>query len=402
MGIYTVQTNSETDKAVETALNRVVDRILSLMDGHLDAIVLTGGFGRGEGGVICENGRFRPVNDFDIVVIVSKGYLRSCKRFARQLQELGEKLTPVCGVKQMDIGISHPLRFRFAPNLVESYEIRNGHKVLWGDIDLKQLMPPLPAERLPLLDGAIYFLSRGSGLLIPALYFLPNRKVARRHRENLVIELDKACIAIGDALLLLRRQYHYSYVERQQRMEAMDMHDVPEAERVRACYVEAVQRKLRPQFDWAGDTVMMDRWFWVRDLFGRFFLRFEGRRLKKRFEDWEAYSRFVEQNVRDPLGDQMRRFLRVVVRSGIFKTFTKKEREKLSRKSQPFRWATMPTILFSLERDNVDSKLMNRGRTLLSLRQTEPTVNAWEETARVYLAVFHREGVVKELLQEKP
>ncbi len=402
MGIYTVLKGPDADRSVQKALDQVVEGIVDLMGEHLDAVVLTGAFGRGEGGVVCENGWFRPVNDFDIVVIVSKGYLRSCKRFASRLQELGEKLAPVCGVKQMDIGISHPLRFRFAPNLVESYEVRNGHKVLWGDIDLKQLMPPLPAERLPLLDGAIYFLSRGSGLLIPALYFLPNRKVARRHRENFIIELDKVCIAIGDALLLLRRQYHYSYVERQQRVEAMDMHDVPEAERVRACYVEAVQRKICPEFDWAGDIAMMDRWFWVRDLFGRFFLWFEELRLKKRFEDWEAYSRFVEQNVRDPLGDRVRRFLRVAVRSGIFKSFTKKEGEKLSQKSRPFRWATMPTILFSLERDNVHGKLMNRGRTLLGLRQTEPTVNAWEETARVYLAVFHPEGVVKELLQEKP
>lgn len=401
MGKYTALGNPRAEIAIQDRLDRIVKAIRVMMGDCLDAIVLTGGFGRGEGGVIIENGHFRPVNDFDITVVVSNNYLQARKRFAQRLEELADKLASFCGVKQIDIGISHPLRFRLAPNLVESYEIHNGHKVLWGDIDLKQLMPPLPAERLPLLDGAIYFLSRGSGLLIPALYFLPNRKIVRRHRENFVIELDKACIAMGDALLLLRRRYHYSYVERQQRVRAMDMHDVPEAERVRTFYVDAVQRKLCPQFDWAGDTTMMNRWFWVRDLFGRFFLWFEGRRLKKHFEDWWAYSRFVEQDVTESLGDQVRRFLRVAVRSGFFDTFTKKEREKLSRKSRPFRWATMPTILFSLERDNVDSKLMNRGRTLLGLRQTEPTVNAWEETARLYLSDFHPEGVVRELLEEK-
>ena len=401
MGRYTISKDPRADAAVQDSLNLIVRNILELMNGNIDAIVLVGGFGRGEGGVILENGRFRPVNDFDIVVIVSKGYVRIRKRYARQLQELSKKLAPLCGVKQIDIGISHPLRFRFAPNLVESYEVRNGYRVLWGDVNLKQLMPSLPAAKLPLLDGAIYFLSRGSGLLIPALYFLPDGKVLPKYRENFQIEIDKACMAMGDALLLLKKSYHFSYMMRLRRLEKMDMSYVPEGETIKTWYIDAVERKLQPQFSWSGDKIMVRQWFSVRDVFSKFFLWFEGIRLGRPFKNWTEYSIFVVKHVRDPFRDRLRRWVRIGLRSGLFSYLRKDGWNILWRHSRAFKWATMPMVLFSLENGGINRDQMNRARTLLGLPPAEGSIESWCETAKEYLKLFHPQGIVAELVREE-
>jgi len=397
---FTVLNNAEADMAVKWALNRVVEAILSRIGNKVKAIILTGGFGRGEGGVIRHNGRYRPVNDFDIGIMVSLfDYVMGRKKLQSEVQRLADELSPQVGVKQIDIGITTPLAFRFASNLVAWYEVRNGHRVLWGDIDLKKIMPRFSAHHLSLLDGAIYFLSRGSGLLIPAMYFLPDGGILQRHRENFQIEVDKACMAMGDALLLLHKNYHYSYVKRMKRLELMDVTDVPQGEILRKWYLEAVDRKLRPHFEWPGDEEMVNRWFEVRDSFSLFFLWFEGIRLNRSFEDWEEYSAFVGRKVKDPFRDRLRVLVQSATRSGILKILEPEGRQTLFRHSRRFGWSTMPMLLFSLNRDGVDFDLLRQGRALLGLSDSDGTVRSWQEAVQHYLKVFHPEGVVRELLE---
>ena len=402
MGLYTVCDDVGADKVIQESLDIIVAAIRGLMGSCIDALVLVGGFGRGEGGVRLVNGRFRPVNDFDIFVIVSKNHFRVRKRYGPELQALAERLAPEVGVKQIDISISHPLRFRYARNLVADYEICNGYKVLYGEMDLKRIMPSLPAQRLSPLDGAIYFSNRGSGLLIPALYFMLNETIAPGHQENFQIEVDKVCLAMGDAFLLWKRQYHYSYVERRRRItEGRIAVEAPAGELVQVQYLEAVERKLRPRFDWPGDERMIQRWYYVRDLFSQFFLWFESLRLRRSFADWEAYSSFVRQHVKDRFGDRMRVLLQSAIRSGAHTILSSQGREALFQQSRAFKLATMPMLLFSLEPDGVDFNLVRRGRALLGLDESDETVSAWQEATQHYLRIFHPEGVVRELLEEE-
>lgn len=399
MGLYTMA-GQEADDAIQKRLDFIVTEIRKLMDKHIDAIILTGGFGRGEGGAIFEDGRYRPINDFDIGVIVSKDFIKVRKIYSTMLQKLVERIAPEVGVKQIDIGITHPLRLRFAENLVANYEIRNGHKILYGNIDLKRLMPNLPAEKLSLLDGGIYFLSRGSGLLIPALYFLPNNSVAERYRENFQIEVDKACMAMGDALLLLKKKYHFSYMERFCRIQTMEFEDIPNVKQVCSLYLDAVQRKLQPCFAWPGDQQMIERWYTVRDIFSSFFLWFEGIRLRQSFPDWINYSYFVQKQVRDPITLRVRSILKETMKRGPLGILTNAGRSAIFRSSYAFRWAVMPMVLFSLEKDKVDSILLKRANTLLSLYEQDlGTAKSWIMAVYSYLKIFHPEGIIGELLE---
>jgi len=72
-------------------------------------------------------------------------------------------------------------------------------------MDLSKIISKLKAENLPLFDGANYFRTRGSGLLLPAMYFLTNNLDHPKIRENFQVEVQKAYLAIGDAMLLMTK-----------------------------------------------------------------------------------------------------------------------------------------------------------------------------------------------------
>ena len=70
MGSYTVRDEPTIDTAVRSQLDRVVERFVAAGGPKVRAILITGGFGRGEGSVVVdpETGP-RPLNDYDMVVI---------------------------------------------------------------------------------------------------------------------------------------------------------------------------------------------------------------------------------------------------------------------------------------------------------------------------------------------
>lgn len=394
MGKYSVSNNPKVDIAIQKRLDYIVDEITNRIDAKIRAIILTGGFGRGEGGVIKENDEYTPVNDFDIGVLVSTSdYLFRRKKLQTNLSDLVHDLSSKVGVKQIDAGISHFLAFKFAPNLVNWYEVLHGHKILFGDININEIMPNLTGENLPLLDGAIYFLSRGSGLLIPALYFLPDYKISKKHRQNFQIEVDKACMAMGDTLLLLKQRYHYSYAERKKRILPIDISEIPEGNNIKKMYIKAVEQKLHPHFDWQGDEEMINHWFKIRDIFGEFFLWFESKRLNFEFKDWLSYSFFVQKNVKDPIHDLVRNLIKYS-----FYTINKKHNES----SKKFNWSVMPTLLFSLNNDgSIKKDLLNRTEELINVDNNKNDVEAWIKMVTAYLGIFHPQGVIKELIEGK-
>lgn len=401
MGLYTTCNDPRADQEIQISLDVIVDGIMKLMGAHVDSIVLVGSFGRGEGGVIFANGCFRPVNDFDIFVIVRKTFLLARRKYGVKLQELVRDLAKKTIVKQIDICISHPFRFRFARNLVSDYEIRNGYKLLYGEIDLTQIMPRLPVEQLPILDGTIYFSNRGSGLLISGFCFKLGKTIPAKYRENFQIELDKAWMAMGDAYLLRKKQYHYSYVERYRRIkESRIDFDMPAGELVRAQYLKSAKRHLFPCFDWPGDEMMIQNWYQVRDTFGLFFLSFESERLKQSFENWTGYSIFVKKNMKVSFWDRVYVSVRYFLSTSILEGLRSQGRKNLSQQFLPFHCAIMPMLLFSLMPYAVDLKMVNRGRLMIGLPELEEKEKAWEKTVAEYLRIFHPDGIIHELLEE--
>jgi hypothetical protein len=395
MGKYTILDEPDADQAVQDVLDLVVKEILSLMGKHLQAIVLMGGYGRGEGGVYKKNGRYRLINDLDLAVFVRGNVKKIKKVYNIKLKETAKILQPQCnGIKQIDIDITSPWRHRLAPNLVNYYEIKNGHQVVYGNINLDSIMPHLTETKLPVFDGTIYFYSRGSGLLLPLLYEMTDSLDNEKYRENFQIEIQKACQAMGDSLLLMHRKYHFSYKERLRRFEilAERKNIIPEhlIEKLLPLYRWGVANKLQPELvQWTKIEEMRARLKEVCQLFSAFFLWFESKRLNKAVFDWYEYSEYLEHfSIQEPPFVKIREIAKSIIeeRRLVFRT----KRNKLL--------AVMPLLLFVKDDPKERNRYLSRAKNVLNKWGFNASQKDWLSLTKAYLKAYHPHGAVGEAL----
>lgn len=387
---YSVHAEPDADNVVESVLKRVIEGIRLVVGDGLQAIVLAGGYGRGEGGVSYEDGEYHLVNDLDLLVFV-KGSLRRAKvLYGPQLEALAHRLLPQArGLKAIDIELTHQRQYQlFTPRTVGSYELANGHQVLLGEIDLRSVMANIDPGTLSTYEGTNYFRNRGSGLLIPALYFMTNQLGEEANQRNFQIETCKACLAMGDAWLLLVHQYHYSYRERLARVRQLSARDVGIPEdlfaQVLQQYESAMEFKLKPSFGWPSDPPMIAHWFAVRDLFGEFFLWYESKRLGRSFANWEAYSIHVMRSgANEPWS--------LKVKSSLWLVRTLATGSRKPAGLSPLRrsregLALMPLLLFSLTKQRKISDTLIGYAANMTGESHEGTPEAgWIERCRSYL-----------------
>jgi hypothetical protein len=410
MGIYTINDDPAADQTVQCVLDMVVEGILDLMGNYVQAIVVTGGYGRGEGGVYKNKDGYQLVNDLDLAVFVEKNYYHVKRKYNSLIEKLVSDLQPYAkGLKQIDIQITNTWVYRFAPNLVANYEIKNGYKTIYGTMNLSKIMPRLKAENLPLYDGTNYFRSRGSGMLLSAIYFLTNNLDNPKIRENFQIETQKACLAMGDAILLMAKQYHYSYQERLRRVKLLENNNnvIPRhlLEKVAKLYYWGSERKLRPSFEWAGNKTMIGKWFGVRNTFGEFFLWFESRRLNKGFRNWLDYSDYIHENgISEPWDVKLWNLLvksKTLIGS-LCKKYIKKDQIKLEKTDTTYLLTAMPLLLFSLHQNHdVDEKSFLHACNLLEVSSEKKDVSSWIDATKKYLSVWHPGGIVQEVIALK-
>lgn len=236
---------------VEARIAQMIEEITHALGRSLPpdayrAVVLMGGYGRGEGGVVERDGEEWPHNNFDFLIVTPRaGGAEAAKQAAdRALAPLAERL----GIG-MDVGaIGEPV-LRSSPCRVMWYDLRFGHRPLLGDRELVGSLDRFTVDRIAPWDIRNLLVNRGTLLVINELAFerglrnAADRTTAMRH-------VVKAIIGYGDAVLFSRGGYHFSYETRQRRMRALT--DV--SAELRALYDEAMELRFR-----ARPSVWIDR-----------------------------------------------------------------------------------------------------------------------------------------------
>lgn len=182
---------------------RQLGRDLAAICGEdLIALVLGGGFGRGDGCVVFSNGREMPYNDVDLFLITTTPFLRHGKATA----ELAHKYEHILGVA---VDFSRPQTLRMIaqwPATLMWQELALGHRVLYGDADvLLNSVPNCVLQPLPAIEAGRLLLNRGAGVAwaqLVALGLAPQPDptfVARNY--------FKCAMAIPDALLIAQGRY---------------------------------------------------------------------------------------------------------------------------------------------------------------------------------------------------
>jgi predicted nucleotidyltransferase len=213
-GRYTLQQDPAAESVVSDQLELVVQAI-TRRAGAVEAVVLTGSFGRGEGGVYRDaGGRFRPVNDYDLTVVGPPD-------LGARLQGLGEELARELGIDFVDLSASDG-RWEQWPLTIANYDLKYGSQVIAGNPAVLDRLPAYASADLPPEEIVRLLLNRTAGLLIGLRgKFLGGEAPTEDERRFLANQVVKALMALGDWHLFQWRGYDSSYARRRERFSAL-------------------------------------------------------------------------------------------------------------------------------------------------------------------------------------
>jgi hypothetical protein len=281
---YTVSGTSEVDAKIETILSDVRGVISREVEAsRICALVLIGGYGRGEGGVELRDGEEHPHNNLDLLLI-SRG--SGPGRKAPEKDRLSLALEPLRtrhGVG-IDIGVVSDTALRTSPNLVMWHDMRFAHRTVLGDSQFVPSLTRFTVEGIPSWDICNLLVNRGTLLVINDL-LLEAGTWSTTTARTVIRHAMKAIIGYGDALLYFNGRYHWSYVEKQSRMRKLSA--APSD--FRQLYDTAIEFRFRPDYARYRDCHLPQWLESLNPILAGIHLTCERTRLRSPALRWERY-----------------------------------------------------------------------------------------------------------------
>ena len=285
------------DAALEGHLDLTCARVLSGIRGlipsqNLEAVMLGGGYGRGEGGVLRGLDGDRPYNDLEFYVAIRGNRHFNEFRFHRRLDVLGEILSHLADV-EIEFKITSLAELAARPISMFSYDLIAGHRRLWGS-QAAGLLPGCDhhgrAGEIPPAEAARLLMNRCSGLLF-ARVELGREPFTPAAADFVRRNIAKVQLACGDAVLAAAGRYHWSCLERHRRLEILAASEpAPWLDAVLRHHGAGVEFKLHPALDGLPRGALMALHSEVTALALQCWLSLEGRRLGRAFPSARAYS----------------------------------------------------------------------------------------------------------------
>lgn len=280
---------------LERHLARTCDKVLAAVrqmipPRQLEALVLGGGYGRGEGGVLKTSAGDRPYNDLEFYVFLRGNRFWNERRFGGTLCELGERLSPAAGL-HVEFKADSLTHLRRGPVTMFSYDLVSGHRVLAGKPRLfAGCEPHLDAGKIPLHEATRLLMNRCSGLLFA------QEKLKREHftaadADFVQRNMAKAQLAFGDAVLTVLGRYHWSCQERCERLRRLLPPEIiPWPNELRRHHAAGVDFKLHPVCAAEPRTTLAERHAKITAFALAVWLWLESRRLAQRFVSARDYA----------------------------------------------------------------------------------------------------------------
>ena len=233
MSHYTLRGSEALDAKIDVHMEHIHKTVMP----HCDALILLGGYGRGEGTpFIKPDGSQAPFNDYDMVVIVDTVNTAVKLHFQALERQLSDDLmipVDLCPYAKSEL----PSR-EFS---LLNYEMKYGHMVIRGDEHILDALPAYPHDAIPLTEGARLLLNRGKLLLDIKRRLSSPGAFTETERIRFIKFIHKVLLAFGDAALLAAGQYDISYAVKKERIR--NIGPCPDRERVIEGYLQAVALK---------------------------------------------------------------------------------------------------------------------------------------------------------------
>lgn len=285
------------DDALESHLERTCARVLSGARGlippqKLEALFLGGGYGRGEGGVLRHPAGDRPYNDLEFYVAIGGNRHANEFRYRRRLEVLGEILTHLAEV-EVEFKITSLAELAARPVSMFSYDLVEGHRLLWGRADAHLLAGcdhHRCAENIPPVEATRLLMNRCSGLLF-ARARLAAEPFTSSAADFVRRNVAKAQLACGDAMLAAGGLYLWSCRERRRWLQRLARRAPwPWRDDLLRHHAAGVEFKLHPESGEISREALAARHGEVTALALQCWLWLETRRLGRPFSSARAYA----------------------------------------------------------------------------------------------------------------
>lgn len=281
--------------ALESHLAKTCDQLVGGIRGlipaeRLEAILLGGGYGRGEGGVLRSKEGDRPYNDLEFYVCLKGSRHLNEFRHGQALHVLGEIMTPMAGL-EVEFKITSLAELKAAGVSMFSYDLITGHRWCWGDPSaLASLAHHREASAIPLAEASRLLMNRCTGLLLAAER-LQRPEFSAADGDFVARNIAKAELALGDAVLAVHREYHWSARERHRRLQQLrPAEGAAWLEVVQAHHAQGLQFKFLPERTSASRSELQSRHAAVTALALPIWLWLEQRRLGLRASTASYYA----------------------------------------------------------------------------------------------------------------
>lgn len=288
---FTPNGSAAIEKGLTETCHRVRAGVQRLIPAsRLEGILLGGGYGRGEGGVLQTDQGERPYNDLEFYVFIAGNSLLAERAFRMPLHHLGEQLSPEAGL-EVEFKVLTLSKLRRSPPAMFYYDLVMGHRWLVGDDTLLAgCEHHREANRIPLHEATRLLMNRCSGLLF-ALERLQRPGFTSQEADFVGRNLAKAQLAFGDVLLTAHGQYHWSCLERNRRLNTFPFEgELGWARCLVPHHNAGVDFKLHPIRSTESRDALQERHRELTQLGGKLWLWLESRRLKQRFQNAGAYA----------------------------------------------------------------------------------------------------------------
>ncbi|HYC69609.1 MAG TPA: hypothetical protein VEB66_00275 [Opitutaceae bacterium] len=269
---------------VRTGVRRLLGR------RAVEGVLLGGGYGRGEGGVLRTPAGDRPYNDLEFYVLLRGSAVLNEIRWGRALAALGHELSAAAGV-EVEFKVLSRCALRRGTVSMFSYDLVAGHRWVCGhETLLEGCAHHGEGAAIPLAEATRLLMNRCSGLLF-ARERLDAARFGPEDADFVARNLAKARLALGDAVLAVFGRYHWSCRERARRLSDLPAsRRMPWLEAVRAAHADGVAFKLHPALTRRGADELAADLAALAQLASRVWLWVESRRLGVNFASPLEYA----------------------------------------------------------------------------------------------------------------
>lgn len=232
---------------------------------NLEFLVLGGGYGRGEGGVLVDsNGSVRPYNDLDFFVISKDSDPEKNAALDRFFEALAAKLSPKL---EVDVDFSKARSSDYVAshlNVLMWREMVLGATLTVGDSAMfekkfglsKDAKTEAKKVKVPPAEFAKMIFNRFAGLLFARRRLFEKKELSLQDKDFICRNINKAVLAVGDAYLASLGIYELHSFDRLSRLNELDKR--PDVENLAAMYARAFEFKKYPKLNKSREEIEAD------------------------------------------------------------------------------------------------------------------------------------------------